>query len=216
MDPVVPAGTAGKMKGPGSSSAFFSSGGMPVSMTAVFIDGGYLEKVLQHDHDKARIDFGLLVDVMVGGDELLRAYYYHCLPYQSRPPTAAEKKRHEDRHRFFTALGHIPRFEVRLGKLAFRGTTAAGEPILQQKRVDLMLGVDMALLAGKNHITKMALLSGDSDFAPAIEAVKREGVLTTLWHGSQAGRTRPSRELLQECDEQRELTAAIIQSVLLH
>ena len=187
-----------------------------MGVTAVFIDGGYLEKVLQHDHDKARIHLGHLVDVMVGGDELLRAYYYHCLPYQSRPPTAAEKERHEAKQSFFTVLRNIPRFEVRLGKLAYRGTTADGKPIFQQKRVDLMLGMDMALLASKNHITKMALLSGDSDFAPAIEAVKREGVLTTLWHGSKAERTRPSRELLQECDEQRELTGEIIQSVSLH
>lgn len=53
-------------------------------MAAVFIDGAYLEKVLLYDHDKAHIDFGRLVDIMVGGDELLRAYYYHCLPYQSQ------------------------------------------------------------------------------------------------------------------------------------
>ena len=74
-----------------------------------------------------------------------------------------------------------------------------------------MLGVDMALLAGKNRIAKMVLLSGDSDFAPAVEAAKNEGVLTTLWHGSQSVETRPSRELIQACDDERELTPDIIQ-----
>lgn len=92
-----------------------------MSVAAVFIDGAYLEKVLLYDHGKAHIDFGRLVDIMVGGDELLRAYYYHCLPCQSSPPTAEERARYAARHRFFTALRHIPRFEVRLGKLAFRG-----------------------------------------------------------------------------------------------
>ena len=58
-----------------------------MSVTAVFIDGAYLEKTLLYDHGKARIDFGRLVDVMVEGDDLLRAYYYHCLPYQSSQPT---------------------------------------------------------------------------------------------------------------------------------
>ena len=187
-----------------------------MGVTAVFIDGAYLEKILLLDHGRARIDFGRLVDTMVEGDELLRAYYYHCLPYQSNPPTDAERKRYAARHRFITALRHIPRFEVRLGKLAFRGMTDDGKPMFQQKRVDLMLGVDMALLAGKNRIAKMALLSGDSDFTPAVEAVKREGVLTTLWHGGHTGSARPSSELLQVCDEQRELTAEIIQSVALH
>lgn len=88
--------------------------------------------------------------------------------------------------------------------------------MFQQKRVDLMLGVDMALLASKDRIAKVALLSGDSDFTPAIEAVKNEGVLTTLWHGSQSPDAKPSYELLQVCDERRELTAEIIQSVLRH
>ena len=217
MDPIVPAGTVGKNERVGlASDPFLFLAGGSMGVAAVFIDGGYLEKILLHDHGKAKIDFGRLVDVMVEGDELLRAYYYHCLPYQSDPPTDEEKARYAARHGFLTALRHIPRFEVRLGKLAFRGMSAAGKPVFQQKRVDLMLGVDMALLAGKNRIAKMALLSGDSDFAPAVEAVKREGVLTTVWHGSHSGRARPSRELLQIADERRELTAEIIQSVSLH
>ena len=153
---------------------------------------------------------------MAEGDELLRAYYYHCLPYQSSPPTAEERARYAARHRFFTALRHIPRFEVRLGKLAFRGLTKDGKPMFQQERVDLMLGVDMALLASKDRIAKVALLSGHSDFTPAIEAVKNEGVLTTLWHGSDTPDARPRYELVQVCDERRELTAEIIRSALRH
>lgn len=216
MDPIVPAGMVGKNERVGlASDPFLFRAGVSMGVTAVFIDGAYLEKVLLHDHGKAKIDFGRLVDIMVEGDELLRAYYYHCLPYQSNPPTDDEKARYAARHRFLTALRHIPRFEVRLGKLAFRGMSAVGNPVFQQKRVDLMLGVDMALLAGKNRIGKMALLSGDSDFTPAVEAVKREGVLATLWHGRHIGRARPSRELLQIADERRELTPEIIRSASL-
>ena len=36
----------------------------------------------------------------------------------------------------------------------------------EQKRVDNMIGVDMALLAGKAKITRVALFSGDSDYIP--------------------------------------------------
>lgn len=187
-----------------------------MGVAAVFIDGAYLEKMLLYDYSKQRTDFGLLVDIMVEDNELLRAYYYHCLPYQSNPPTDEEKARHARMHGFLTALGHIPRFEVRLGKLVFRGMTGDGKLMFQQKRVDLMLGVDMVLLACKNRIAKVALLSGDSDFTPAVEAVKREGILTTLWHGSRTGSARPSDELFQVCDERRELTEAIVQSVSRH
>ena len=176
---------------------------------AVFIDGGYLDKIVYYDHANARLDYAKLANEMVGPDELLRAYYYHCLPYQGDPPTEDERNRYAAKHRFMTALAHLPRFEVRQGKLQFRGITASGEKIFVQKRIDNMIGVDMALLAGKGKITNVALLTGDSDYIPSVEAVKREGVLVTLWHGSNAKETRPSRELVEICDERRELTAEI-------
>ena len=163
-----------------------------MGISAVFIDGGYLDKILFYDHQNQRIDYEKLVKQMVAPDELLRAYYYHCLPYQSNPPTEEEKSRYSSRHRFVTALSFLARFEVRLGKLAFRGCDTNGEKIFVQKRVDCMVGVDMALLAGKGKITNDALLTGDSDYIPAIEAVKREGILVTLWHGSFSPNTAPS------------------------
>ena len=175
-----------------------------MGVSAVFIDGGYLEKVLQHDHNEPKIDFEKLVHTMCEPDELLRAYYYHCLPYQSNPPTTEERLRYSKRHRFTTALSHLPRFEVRLGKLAYRGKDHEGKPIFQQKQVDCMVGVDMTLLAGKGKIDSVAVFTGDSDLVPAIEAVKSEGVLVTLWHGI-SSQTRPSRELFELADERREL-----------
>ena len=183
--------------------------------TAVFIDGGYLEKVLQYEHARAKVNFQLLVKAMVRGGRLLRAYYYNCPPYQSNPPTDEERRRFRAWRGFENALRDIPKFDVRMGKLVFRGMSADGKPIFQQKRVDLMLGVDMALLAGKGRLAEVVLLSGDSDFVPAIEAVKKEGILTALWHGSIRPNFGPSRELLQSCDEQYELTADIIRSARL-
>jgi len=184
-----------------------------MGISAAFIDGGYLDKVLYYDHENQRIDYEKLVKEMVAPDELLRAYYYHCLPYQSSRPTDEERGRYSSMHRFITALSFLPRFEVRLGKLAFRGNATNGEPIFVQKRVDCMVGVDMALLAGKGKITKVSLLTGDSDYIPAIEAVKREGVLVTLWHGSFSPNTTPSRELVEICDERKQLTADLIQRI---
>lgn len=184
-----------------------------MGVCAVYIDGGYLDKVLQHEFDNARICYRKLSQEMAEGDELLRAYYYHCLPYQSNPPTEEERTRYANKHRFVTALKYLPRFDVRLGQLGYRGRSETGEPIFQQKRVDIMLGVDMALLAGKERISSAAILAGDSDFIPAIEAVKREGVLITLWHGPSTPNTRPSRELVEVCDERIELSPEFIRKI---
>lgn len=185
-----------------------------MGVAAIFLDGGYIEKVLTFDHCQPSIDFAKLAQEMAAPDELLRAHYYHCLPYQSNPPTEEEKERYAMRHRFTTALSFLPRFEVRLGRLAYRGVGSDGKPIFQQKRVDCMLGVDMALLAAKGKITHVSIFTGDSDLIPAIEAAKREGVLVTLWHGSLASdETRPSRELFEIADERRELTKEIVAKI---
>lgn len=185
------------------------------SRTAVFLDGGYLDKVLFFDFNRTRISYEKLALEMAGQNELLRAYYYHCLPYQGSPPTEDERLRFASMSKFVGAISRLPRFEVRLGRLAFRGKQPDGKPIFMQKRIDCMLGVDMALLAAKGKVSNIEVFSGDSDFIPAVEAVKREGILVTLWHGNLSGGStiQPSRDLYQLCDDRKQLTQTIIDKI---
>jgi len=107
-------------------------------------------------------------------------------------------------------LGRLPRHEVRLGRLAYRGTTRDGQPIFQQKMVDLQLGLDVALLAGKQQISHAALFTGDSDLIPAVEAAKREGVCVWLIHGpsrsTATGKPTYAVDLWDAVDKRIELT----------
>lgn len=177
--------------------------------SAIFIDGAYLQYTLKDEFNSAKIDFGKLVERMAGGREILRSYYYNCEPYQSDPPTSDEKERFGKAQRFYYALDQIPRFQVRLGKLEFRGYDAQRKPIFQQKRVDIQMGVDLVLLAAKNLISDAAILAGDSDFLPAIDAAKPEGVVIHLFHGE-----RPHNDLVARCDERTKIDQAFINSVL--
>ena len=147
---------------------------------------------------------------MAGGREILRTYSYDCLPYQSNPPTVDEKTRFLKHQGFHPALAKKPRFQVRLGRLEYRGENAAGKPLFQQKRVDILMGVDLALLAAKHQITDAAILAGDSDFLPAIEAAKPEGVVIHLFHGMS-----PHRHLVSTCDERTRIDQPFIDSVLM-
>ena len=195
---------------------FFPCESLKMGTCAIFIDGGYLEKVLVHNHPGKFIDFEKLANKLAGSDTLLRAHYYHCLPYQSSSPTPDEATRYSKKHKFFTKLGYLPRFDVKLGRLIYAGNDSDGNPVFIQKRVDVMLGVDMVLLASKAKITDAILISGDSDLIPAIEVVKSEGVVFTLWHGLFAVKeTRPSRELHQMADERNELDESFINTILL-
>lgn len=96
---------------------------------------------------------------------------------------------------------------MRLGKLAFRGTQD-GRPIFEQKRVDILLGVDLVQLAAKHQITDAMVLAGDSDFLPAIEIAKQEGVVVHLFHGAS-----PHNELLTRCDERVRIDDEIVDAI---
>ena len=175
--------------------------------TAIFIDGAYLEHVSRNEFNTARIDFNKLSNTMASGADILRTYYYHCLPYQGNPPTLEESQRYAARRSFFTALERLPRFEVRLGRLE-RRYGPDGNPRFEQKRVDILLGVDMVQLSAKSHIQQAVLLAGDSDFIPAINVAKSEGVLVRLFHGEGC-----HSDLWQAADERVKLDQLFIDSV---
>lgn len=181
-----------------------------MSRTAIFIDGAYFSFVLKDEFGQPRIDFDKLATVLADGDDLLRTYYYHCLPHQSNPATTEEGERLGKMQSFVSRLERLQRFQVRLGKLAYRGKTDDGSPIFVQKRVDIMLGVDLTLLATKHQISTCILVAGDSDFVPAVEVARGEGVLVHLYHGAQ-----PHRELWDMCDERTAISQDIIDRVLL-
>lgn len=163
------------------------------------IDGGYLDHVVSELGLFGKIDYRVFVNALAGDAPLLRAYYYHCLPYQSAAPSAEESHRLANMERFFASPDRIPRFTVRKGKLAYRGETADGTPLFEQKQVDILMATDIVLLSTKRSIGKLVLVTGDSDFLPAIRVAKDEGMLIRLAHGT--GNSRPHNELWQQADE---------------
>ena len=56
---------------------------------------------------------------------------------------------------------------------------------IQQKGVDMRIGLDISSLANKQLVDKIVLIAGDSDFVPAAKYARREGidfVLDPMWH----------------------------------
>lgn len=183
-----------------------------IERIAVFIDGGYIEKIMRDEFNGVRIDFGPLSAAMARGFSHLRTYYYHCLPYQSQHPTDEEKSRFASRQKFYAALEKLERFQVRLGNLRKRGLDNCGKPIFEQKGVDVHLAIDLVQLAAKHLITHAAILTADSDFVPAIRVAKDEGVVIRLFHSATLGR---AHQLWQCADERHVISAAFINGVTL-
>lgn len=177
--------------------------------TALFIDGGYLDAVLQK-FDMARIDYGKLAKAMAQDCEILRTYYYHCLPFQPENPTEEENKLFSNAQRFYKRLNQIDSFTVRKGKLAYRGVNEAGEKIYEQKRVDVMLATDLVMHSTKRLITHASIITGDSDFLPAIEIAQSEGVQISLFYNEEI---RPHDELIDIVDIRKKIDKDFINSI---
>jgi hypothetical protein len=81
-------------------------------------------------------------------------------------------------------------WRVRQGKLSFRAASVTLrsddiEPNVNQKGVDMRLGLHIAALTLKAHVAVIVLVAGNADFVPAMKFARREGVqvlLVTLGH----------------------------------
>ena len=63
------------------------------------------------------------------------------------------------------------------GKIAFDNLQESDFMIqVDQKGVDMKIGLDIASLAYKKQIDQIVLISGDSDFVPAAKLARREGI----------------------------------------
>jgi hypothetical protein len=109
-----------------------------MSRIAIFIDGGYLDKVTR-EAENIRIDFQKLSDKIADGTDRLRTYYYHCLPYQSNPPTEEEKRDSPAPKSFFMRLKETTGSRLNKGDWPRREFQPMGGPCLPKKGLMLCL-----------------------------------------------------------------------------
>ncbi|HLL40010.1 MAG TPA: NYN domain-containing protein, partial [Rubrobacteraceae bacterium] len=76
-------------------------------------------------------------------------------------------------------------------------------PDLKQKQVDIKIGLDVAWLASKGIVERIVLVTGDSDFIPAMKFARREGIQIIL---ITMGHRQVKQELLVHADEIRSVT----------
>jgi uncharacterized LabA/DUF88 family protein len=190
---------------------------------AVFIDAGYLNKLAEATKPKVKIDFakiGPVLAQLVGGT-LFRTYFYDCRPHQSSPPTDEERKRYAANYRFLDALRKIPRFVIREGRLSKASVQCpkCGDirSAFEQKGVDILLSIDLVKLAASGRIGKAVVITGDSDFVPAVRVAKEEMVLVYLVHGMRESNKGPlplaHDELYYLCDERIPLTDGLLKKI---
>jgi len=131
---------------------------------AVFIDGSNLYHALRENLGRTDVNFAEFVRKLCGTRRLLRTYYYNVLQEQAQNPEG-----YREQQDFLEAMRKNPYLEVRLGR------TKMHQGIQVEKGIDIMLATDL-LMYGFNGLYDVAILvSGDGDFAYALQTAKNMG-----------------------------------------
>lgn len=130
----------------------------------IFIDGSNFYHCLKAEFGRTSIDFEKLMAALRGERTLVRTYYYNAPVDQTSAPDM-----YAAQLRFLSKLRMVPYLTVKLGRLERRGNHWV------EKGVDVALAVNMLQLAYRNVYDTAILVSGDADFASALEAVKDLG-----------------------------------------
>ncbi len=140
-------------------------------------------------------------------EELFRVYFYDCAPCEDstthpisgKPLNLRSTRAFRDNYAFQQALCKTEQMALRRGELAFRGwrlTPNATRDLIQngprtlrdedvemnlnQKGIDMEIGLDVAWLSIKRIVDRIVLCTGDRDFVPAMKLARREGVQVVL------------------------------------
>jgi uncharacterized LabA/DUF88 family protein len=131
---------------------------------AIFIDGSNLYHALRGNFRRHDLNFAEFTGKLCGSRRLFRTYYYNVLQDPTQRPDG-----YREQQEFLDILRKTPYLEVRLG-----GTKIAqGIPV--EKGIDVMLATDLLYFAWNDFYDVAVLVSGDSDFAYALQAVKNMG-----------------------------------------
>ena len=152
---------------------------------AIFIDGSNLYHGLRANFSRYDLRFAEFIRKLCGSRHLFRAYYYNVLQDPGQRPDA-----YREQQEFLNILRETPYLEARLGSTKL----AQGIPV--EKGIDVMLVTDLLHFAWNDLYDVAVLVSGDSDFAYALQAVKNMGKYVEVAYFE----TNVSRDLLDVVD----------------
>ncbi len=157
----------------------------------IFIDGSNFYHGVRDMLGKVTINYRALIFKLVGKRTIIRSYFY--TPMLNKDDAGEQFLAQQ---RFLSYLHDIPYFQVKFGRLARQGE------VMVEKSIDVKLAIDMVRYAATNQYDVAVLVSGDGDFAAAVEAVKELGKHVEVAFFPQ----ETSSELRQVADVFRELT----------
>jgi len=180
----------------------------------IFIDEGFLDKLLKLFGDGRRIKFDKFdFAKRIAKKQNLRCkhlFYYTCPPFQSDRPSKEEAIRKKGYDKFIAALSKNKDMTIREGRCQ-RILNEKSELEYHQKGVDTLLTIDLGHIKDDfPEIKKITLISSDTDFCPAIKDIKKrdkiEVILYTYFDRKRRSKFSLSNELIACCSNYFKLT----------
>jgi uncharacterized LabA/DUF88 family protein len=157
----------------------------------LFIDGGYLDKILKKIGNEFWSTENLEIDYAKLGSSYSKVFYYNCLPGKRNGENDVDfQKRFQTREDFYNDLKLLNGYHV------FEGVTFGRKSNIRQKSVDIMIAVDMLRHSYQKNMDRAELLTGDLDFKPLLDALLLEGMHTSILYSKES----ISTELLYSAD----------------
>jgi uncharacterized LabA/DUF88 family protein len=154
--------------------SFISAGyAGPHEIKYLFIDGGCLRDISNRffNGNEVQIDYSKL------SSGFAKTFYYDAFPAQKGNETDNDyENRTKPVKELFDHLSTLNGFHVYEGITRFRRKQA------EQKKVDIMIAVDMLTHSFRRNMHRITFLASDLDFKPLIDAVVQSGMFIILWY----------------------------------
>ncbi len=166
---------------------------LTMERVSIYIDGAnfsYGIRSIKMSYTDFKFDFGKYAEEMTRNKKLIQVYYYNAsLKYEINPELFKEQQK------FFNRLKKLENFKLILCKRQ-RINNKDGTYNFRIKGDDLHLALDMLKDAYENKYDRAILISGDGDFKPLANYVKKLGkkVENHYFKGN------ISMDLLNECN----------------
>ena len=138
----------------------------------VYIDGSNLYHSLRNTLGRIDLDFLAFARKLAGDRRFQRVYYYNASVDSTKEPD-----RHREQRQFFDALNKTDYLELRLGRLVYRNFPTSPP---YEKGVDIKIATDMLVHGANGNYDVAVLVSGDTDFCDALQAIKNGGRLVEV------------------------------------
>lgn len=175
------------------------------SVQYLFIDGGCLRATPERTLSQYIPDVNCRFDLTSLSSRFSKIFLYDAVSVREpNEPESTYLARIRVQQDMLDAAAQVHGVHV------YEGTAHRRQKRLEQKKVDVMIAVDMLTHTFRRNMGRATLLTGDGDFQPLIDALVHDGMFVTIWYP----RGHASNDLLRAADSRRPITTLELHELL--